>query len=746
MAQWEALMKLDSASQTRVVQLYENKSFNREIRYSLSGWIESQNWDEAAQDESAAARCFYDALNYLDQQEILSIQAKNILQGPNFSKMRDYFLNFQHDPLKLAMLLSECLKEEKKILDSALEAQSLSDPNVGHSNNELDLQIDQMKHQTLRLKNEIQTAEELNKNLDLMLKSFKSKVQHQIGLAQSHAVSQEQCLNNASVFSQGKIQAALELVDNIIEQAKQIVKAITDEEVSSWKRSQQMACIGSPVNNKLDHLQKWFTDVAKDLFEVCEQLEKLQNLKYRSSEASTAGLHELAQSLLTRLLSKALVVETQPTMHNFPHRPLILKTKARFKVTLRFLACLPGFMGLLKVKPVFDKDVEEVKTTPGFRLFDFVNSKSTLMNMNTQSGVLMAEFEDLSLVETKGRTKGSRESCVGVTEELHMITFVMTFQHGRYKYDIQTSSLPVLVVTSTNQFPKAWASIMWWNMLSTSEPWNLSLFADPPPIPWEQLSQALSWQFLSNGHRELEENQLLMIKGKILGGSESDLVDWNTFSKNNNTWLWIDGILDLIRKYLMTFWRDGLILGFVSREEACALLQEKPMGTFVLRFSESSLDGAITFSWVEQSNGEVCVHAVAPYSKKELDAKSLANHLHQYIVMREEKIKNPLCFLYPDIPIETIFKLYCKDSGAGEPGMVNGYLLRKSASISFPPTPPLSPSDLCHVDTEFDMDITAGNPLIIEDPALLDMFADNNIWNQPQDAFHSPTLWSLNQD
>ena len=45
------------------------------------------------------------------------------------------------------------------------------------------------------------------------------------------------------------------------------------------------------------------------------------------------------------------------------------------------------------------------------------------------------------------------------------------------------------------------------------------------------------------------------------------------------------------------------IMGFVSRERAHALLQEKQPGTFLLRFSESIKDGAITFSWVEHSNG-----------------------------------------------------------------------------------------------------------------------------------------------
>lgn len=35
---------------------------------------------------------------------------------------------------------------------------------------------------------------------------------------------------------------------------------------------------------------------------------------------------------------------------------------------------------------------------------------------------------------------------------------------------VQASSLPLVVVSSTNQIPSAWASVMWYNMLCTSEP------------------------------------------------------------------------------------------------------------------------------------------------------------------------------------------------------------------------------------------------------------------------------------
>lgn len=41
-------------------------------------------------------------------------------------------------------------------------------------------------------------------------------------------------------------------------------------------------------------------------------------------------------------------------------------------------------------------------------------------------------------------------------------------------------------------------------------------------------------------------------------------------------------------------------MGFISKERERAILSTKPPGTFLLRFSESSKEGGVTFTWVEK--------------------------------------------------------------------------------------------------------------------------------------------------
>ncbi|KAM4558661.1 signal transducer and activator of transcription 1-like isoform 2-T2 [Odontesthes bonariensis] len=664
MAQWQELLKLDSALQSRVSQIYE-RLFPREIRHCLCDWIESQDWDYTAVDENRARTCFHALLEYLEEQWNRSVQHSNILQGPDFQGMKDYLIeHFQDEPVKLAILLSKSLKEEKKILSSVTVTQSFSNPGMQLMWRELDNKVTELKCQLLELKKEVKTLEGLNEKLDYVQMTWQSMVEKNVELTSS--VVEEECVKRAFIITKTK-QNVLQQLVNISNKAAQIVATLTDVELPEWKRRQQLACIGSPMDTCLEHLQKWFTTVAEVLYGVREQLQKMQdqNNKYNAAETSslTASIDEIERlvlSLITKLLSSALVVEKQPIIQNLPHRPLILKTGVRFKVTVRFLANLPNFKGLLKVKPVFDKDIEEAIAANGFRLFEFTREYSKVFDEDTPGGGLTAEFGNMSLKERKAKTKGSLESYLGVTEELHIIRFVTVLQYAGQTLNIEASSLPVVIVSSTNQVSSAWASIMWWNTFSTNESMNLSLFSDPPPLTWQQLSQALSWQFLSIGQRALDEDQLSMLRDKLVDDPDG-LVYWRKFSKDEGAWIWIDGVLDLIRKHLVDLWRDG----------------------------ESNKDGAVTFSWVNHSNGEIHVHAVDPYTKKELVALSLPDAINSYTLSAPGRNSNPLQYLYPDIPKDTAFRRYYKVSASPETKTkTSEYIKRMLAVISINPTPP----------------------------------------------------------
>ncbi|XP_071384508.1 signal transducer and activator of transcription 1-alpha/beta-like [Centroberyx affinis] len=714
MAQWQKLLQLDSAQQDRVIQVYHDK-FPREIRHFLSYWIESQNWELAAVDEKEARECFHKLLRHLDEQQIRSVQENNILQGPDFVGIKAYLQNhFEEDPLHLAMIVSECLSEERKILASAAGAQVCVPNNPAmEKTRELDNKVKELRKQTWEMEREIKSLEDLHDKLDFILKTWQSRVEQLNGSADSQALQKEEFFKQANFITQTK-QVVLQQIMNSLNLAEQIVSALTAVELPEWKSRQQSACIGSPADTGLDQLEMWFTTVAEVLQQVRQQLKKLQeqNQKNGSNGASNlptriTEVEKCTCELLEKLLANALVVEKQPCISSLTQRPLILKTGVRFTVKIRFLANLPEFKCLLKVKPVFDKDVDERETVKGFRQFVFTTGNDKVLDVEQAGGGLVAEFGHLSLKDGKSRGKGSSESQLGVTEELHIITFVTKLQQAGLQVDIEASSLPLVVISGTSQISSAWASVMWCNMLS-SEPRNLSLFLSPPPVTWQQLAEVLSWQFFSISQRGLDENQLSMLRDKLVDNPDG-LIHWSKFCKNDGAWIWIDGILDLIKKHLLNLWRDGSIMGFVSRGTTCRLLKEKQTGTFLLRFSESSKDGAITFSWVEHSNGVSHVHAVEPYAKKDLTATSLPDTLNNYSLTTPGNPPwNPLLYLYPDTPKDSAFQpYYSEQPDVPTPTLASGYVHRKSVSVSPNPTPPSSPPMTC---MEMDMDICTGDP------------------------------------
>uniref|UniRef100_A0A8B9C554 SH2 domain-containing protein n=1 Tax=Anser brachyrhynchus TaxID=132585 RepID=A0A8B9C554_9AVES len=188
--------------------------------------------------------------------------------------------------------------------------------------------------------------------------------------------------------------------------------------------------------------------------------------------------------------------------------------------------------------------------------------------------------------------------------------------------------------------------------------------------------EVLSWQFESVAERGLSREHLHMLAEKLLGKVGRHVLSWPKFSKDGaagfSFWAWLDGILGLLQEHLKKLWKDGLILGFVSRKQEKKLLKGKRTGTFLIRFSESVL-GGVTFTWVEHpESGErrPAFRAVVPYTTVELASLALPDIIRDYQLLAEENIpENPLLFLYPDTPRDEAFSPYYSQRQEGELGV-----------------------------------------------------------------------------
>ncbi|NXB71652.1 STAT1 protein, partial [Donacobius atricapilla] len=664
MTQWYQLQQLDSKHLEQVHQLYDD-SFPMEIRQYLAQWLENQDWEHAANNISFATLLFHELLSQLDDQFSRFLTENNFLLQHNIRKSKRN-LQVRLDSISVHLLdLLQC----NWMPPSSYPA--VRDFHTRCENPDLKARIqallcfcfDWLQLESCSLitstvtdvEQDIKTLEDMQDEYDFKCKTLQNRGNN---MSQEEYKKEQLNLREMFLLLDSKRKEVVNKIVQLLHSTEHTQAALINDELVEWKHRQQTACIGGPPNACLDQLQNWFTIVAESLQQVRQQLKKLEELEQKFTydpdpiTKNKQFLQDLTHKLFQQLIQSSFVVERQPCMPTHPQRPLVLKTGVQFTVKLRYVFSFRCSCFVVRLSSALG-------LRPGggkFRKFNILGTNTKVMNMEeSTNGSLAAEFRHLV---------GGCFFLFGpliVTEELHSLSFETQLCQPGLVIDLETTSLPIVVISNVSQLPSGWASILWFNMLST-DPKNLSFFLNPPCAKWSKLSDVLSWQFSSVTKRGLNADQLSMLGEKLLGKvCFHHRRPENINDKNFPFWLWIEGILELIKKHLLCLWNDGCIVGFISKERERALLKDQSPGTFLLRFSESSREGAITFTWVEESqNGKSAPeNLLEPYTKKELSAVTFPDIIRNYKVMAAENIpENPLRFLYPNIPKDNAFAKY----------------------------------------------------------------------------------------
>ncbi|KAM8977531.1 signal transducer and activator of transcription 2 [Pelodytes ibericus] len=674
MSQWLELLKLTGVFQEQVLSLYSDDLLPMEVRQHLAAWIESQDWKQAARDCSMANVQFQNLLEHLDTQYSRFTQEPEILQRHNIRKFKlDIQARYQAEPQKLAELIRDILLYEKQILTNAQEMQSEAGqptqvPMEDGQDMEIEKRVKEVKDRVQRLDQEVKFLEDQQETFDFKFKNF-------LAIAN---------VNHGNQKKRIELQAQLNELDRkrkeVLDQMKgllglcETLLGFLQKELDEWLIRQKLACLGASSNTCLKQLEYWVTKLVEVFLQLrrllCCLAELPSRITYESDPLKTDPpiLQKRLLEMLCCLLKRAFVVDRQPIMAYPCRRPLVLKTSAQFSVRARLLVNLQKLRHTMKVSYIMDKDPPAIK---GYRRFNVLGPQPKAME-DSQGEGLMVEYKHLTLKEQKAGTggkgaKGAGDGSLSVMEELHVITFTTRFDYQDLQLDLEAVTLPFVIISNISQFVGAWASVLWFNMLSGG-PKDLTFFSKPPAAPWLLLEEVLSWQFSFATKRGLNPDQLRMLGKKLCGSAprSDSTVSWSKFSKENmpkvsfTFWTWFDAILNLVKGHLENIWNDGHVMGFVSRSKEESLLKTKMDGTFLLRFSESIQEGGITCSWVEhQENGTSQIRSVQPYTKRELSSIPLTEIIRNYQIMADENIpENPLKYLYPDIPKDEAFGNY----------------------------------------------------------------------------------------
>ncbi|KAI3370150.1 hypothetical protein L3Q82_024948 [Scortum barcoo] len=749
MAQWDRLRQLPVVYKQQLHELYDRDALPMDVRHYLSAWIEKQEWQRAARDHDLAMVLFQILLENLDIQHSRFVQEESFLLQHNIRRYKQNFQRYLDDPCALANTILWFLEKEKEILQSADLAEQVQLLRVEQEAMETSSQQD-LERKMAGLRNEVQCMEHTMLCLEEQQDEFDFKYQtYKMEAVVDEAVKKEQIKHFQILINRlnDARKSTLSDLNNLLDRTEDLINILVNKELVDWQRRQQKACIGAPDNVCLDQMEKWFTCVAVCLFQVREFLGKLEELVGKVSyendpvKAQKPALQMRVDALLKNLLKSSFVVETQPSMPQ-GKGSLVLRTNVQFSVKTRLLVKFPELNHSMKVDVSMDREAPQIK---GYRRFNVLGTKTKALNMaESQTGGMVADFRHLTLKEQKsgGGGKGVSDISLSVTEELHVIYFNTVFELKGLSVELQASSLPVVIISNSSQQQSAWASVLWFNMISHNTK-DVMFFANSPAATWPQFGEMLSWQFLSATKRGLNDAQLEMVAYRLFGNQskyDNCKIAWSKFSKENapdTFWVWFDGILVMVKTYLEDLWRDGHIMGFVSKGKEKSLLKKKQRGTFLLRFSESVI-GGITFSWVETGpTGEPDIKTVQPFTKVDLSQIPFHEIIRNFQILEAENVpENPLLYLYPNTPKDEAFGKYYTDKTGNDSPYIK-YIKTKLMFVSKENTlearPPV-PSDMVQGD--------GLEPMIGLCGEAAEQNGDPHLPNSPLETYHSDPMLS----
>jgi signal transducer and activator of transcription 5B len=273
------------------------------------------------------------------------------------------------------------------------------------------------------------------------------------------------------------------------------------------------------------------------------------------------------------------------------------------------LLCKKSPKPLVTAKLLSESQAHQLKQTnqvPNRTCGDISHNSSNMDYHNSQH--LSSKLDSMVLPE---KVRKEKSNCEKIADLKFALLFQSTFTIDELTYRVWTLSLPTVVASHVKQEPDAWGTILWDNAFSE---FDRIPFVVPEKVPWNRLAVALNNKFRSQTGRSLTAENLHFLcekalKRRIASPITDDVeISCTQFLKDYmpqqtfTFWQWFYDTLKLTHYHLKQPWAEGLILGFVDKQIAESYLVNREIGTFLLRFSDStkgsvSLSGGFKTSW-----------------------------------------------------------------------------------------------------------------------------------------------------
>ncbi|XP_062488630.1 signal transducer and activator of transcription 6 isoform X2 [Pezoporus occidentalis] len=616
--------------------------FPHSLRCVLADWLENQPWEfingSDAFCTSVASGMLSAMLEKLRSAASSDGQQCQILQQVNGIENM-----YRRDPLRLVSVLRAILDGEKAA--------------VLKRDHHLPLSFHRRQ-------------EELKFNVGLQ------RLQHRVRRIQALRDGPTASLQDPQLKTEAKAPESVsgELPTLILEAVKEleVAKQQVLKRIQIWKRQQQLAGNGAQFEENLAPLQKRCENLVEVHFQLHQQV---MGASAELGAELVPRLRERLNEVLSSLVKSSFLVEKQP--------PQVLKTQTKFQASVRFLlgprllkASAKPYM--VRAEMVTEKQARELALSA----YSSTLSESTgeimhnvvALETNPTSGTCCANFKNVLLKKIKRCERKGSES---VTEEKCAVLFStsVALTASNLSIHLQVLSLPIVVIVHGNQDNNAKATVLWDNAFSEID---RVPFVVAERVPWDKMCDTLNLKFMAEVQttKGLLKEHYFFLAQKIFNDYSASLEDfqsrsvsWAQFNKEIlpgrgfTFWQWFDGVLDLTKRCLKSYWSDRLIIGFISKQYVCKLLSTEPDGTFLLRFSDSEIGGVTIAYVIRGKDGSSQVENIQPFSAKDLSIRSLGDRIRDLGQLRN---------LYPNTPKDQAFGSHYNKEQTGKDG--RGYV------------------------------------------------------------------------
>ncbi|NXB16875.1 STA31 protein, partial [Rhagologus leucostigma] len=252
------------------------------------------------------------------------------------------------------------------------------------------------------------------------------------------------------------------------------LRELLQQELGAWRERQQRLCLGGPGDTNLRPMETWFTELGQGLFQLRQLLQALSDLRLKVTYerdplvAETPLLEQRLLEQLTHLLKSAFVVEQQPSTPNAGKRPLVLRTASKFSARARLLVRLHDRNHRMEAKIHIDRECLDNAQALGFcdwGIFGVVPCRAQQLDSDNPTGPAPNSGYSMTL-RTGGAPGGSWGSPDPPVSPSAFVVEQQPSTPNAGKRPL-TTTLPFVIISNNNQFSSAWASILWFNMLSS---------------------------------------------------------------------------------------------------------------------------------------------------------------------------------------------------------------------------------------------------------------------------------------